>query len=236
MSARASLRIALVAATLAAAPPASAQMFMDTSIYQPDMHMLNMDFMNQNIRNGMGMSEIPAQSDSAPMELAFTPDPVIRQQVIDAFVTDAVNGGAPEAAALWQMDVFGALSAALRPYGLETTDLGDAMTAYMIELHDAANLRSSDPSAATVSALRAQIEGAFAADGSAPVSAAERQRQSDRILLQAAMISGAKDVAMTQAPPEQRDAFQQAMVALGRDMYGLDLRDVALGANGFALQ
>ncbi len=50
------------------------------------------------------------------------------------------------------------------------------------------------------------------------------------------MISGAKDAAMTQAPAEQRDAVRQATIQMGRDMYGLDLRQATPGPDGLALR
>ena len=237
--------VALVVGTSMPTAPARAQMFSGTidNFASNQFTQLQM----QNIRRSAAYAEDDDEEwlgpeaaftdarDVASLDLRFEPDRAVRKRMVRTLRAQVAEAS-PEDAEVVSRSVFSDMARALKPYGLSVNDLADTSAVYLGEVFDAANGTSSKISAETAQALSGQFRDAYAViarDEPRLFDAGLVQEQSDAFLLQAFVVSSMRQTLAQPAYTDaQRSAFQDAMVRLGREAFGIDLTRATIDERG----
>ncbi len=132
------------------------------------------------------------------------------------------------------VDVIGEVGSVMTGLGLSKDNVADAFAVYWISAWQAANGDMSDRSAATYRSVSAQVARAFSQSSDfADANDAQKQEMAEAMLIQAALIDGAKDQMSTD--PVQMQALGRA-VTKGAAASGLGLANMTLSENGFSLR
>ncbi len=168
----------------------------------------------------------------------YRPSLSVRKTVERQFVAQAKlldPAGATQLETLFNsQDLFAVMQTELDKFGLKTTNVADALGVYLYNMWDVANGTDTNPTVAQARALQAQMAAALT---NTPIMAQftddQKQEMAYQLMLQAAFASSAfKQAKATSA--EQARQISDMSATNARTMYGLDLRALKFGNNGFS--
>jgi hypothetical protein len=180
-------------------------------------------------------SEPSTNSAAYVARLSFRPDPTVRQRVYARAVAQAQKNDPAEAAKLRQLLQSGVLTRDVRAYlgryGMSTNNVADTTALYLALAWQIANGTPNDPSRAQMLGLRNQVASTFAGMPEfVRADQAVRQDLSEANLIQAAYAAN-----IGNAMEKDRRLLPRARAAMVKgvmSLYGLDLRNVTLTAQG----
>lgn len=130
-----------------------------------------------------------------------------------------------------QPNLISDLRSAISPYGLDTHDVVDAYTFWMINAWLVANKRDEDPSRGTIAMVKQQVRGALGATPDmASTTDAQRQEYAEALLVQGTLLASAFE--QWQNDPRMLDQLADA-ARKGAKASGLNLSLITLTRNGF---
>lgn len=169
-----------------------------------------------------------------PDALTFRADPARRDATVERWLTRIGRQEPASAATLRGSLAKGGLGRVsgrwLGRYGMSTDDAAAAAAAYLSIAWLVAQGDGGDPTRAQMAGLRDQVGRAIAASpGWASAGTAARQEFADTLLLQAAVSTALLQGAAT---PARRTAVSTAVADGARSTFGVDVRRMALTAQG----
>lgn len=183
----------------------------------------------------------PSSTSQRPPQLSYdfwsyTPSISRRQTNLSNFVRQSRVSdpiGSEKMAELFaSTDVIASLGRDLQPYGLQTSNLADALTVYWVQAWQTASGSTQDASQATMQAVKQQ---AIATLGTvvdfASFDDSRKQQLAEALFVQAMIISAGTDAYKSDATTMRQ--FQTA-VRNGALTLGLDLAEMRLTPAGFA--
>ncbi len=229
-------KISLVAAAIVFAQPAAAQ-FDVTSVGNWQLntnttHVQGLILQNQTFGNAR-RQPLPtppprlvrpgARPDGSPStvsaatvlpKLAFRPSPAVRQQTVsDVLKRFTITDPAQRAqmyATFGKPAFFASFDAALRPYGLSTSNLADMQATWMLEGWMAVNGFVGEPTVKQAQAVRNQVASAFGATPAVmAMTAAQRQSMADELAIYGSVYASGR--ALYQNNPGERTQFQNTL-------------------------
>lgn len=172
------------------------------------------------------------------VRLDFVASKAVRQKTVEE-VIGAIGQLNPTQrdglrAAFINNDIFAQTEAALRPYGLRTNNLADAMTMFLICAWDAAHGVSEESSRAKVTAVRRQMQAALSTNQTiGGLSDITKQQLSDTLFINALLIQAMADAAKDN-PAIKANVQRSAMQ--GAATFGFDLSTITVGENGISVR
>lgn len=176
----------------------------------------------------------PSTPDTSQFDFSYTPSPERTQRNIRSFVESSPNASAR--ADMQRMfgnrpGLMNEFRQALAPYGLDSHDVADAYTTWLINVWLVANKRDEDPDNATVAMVKQQARAAFAAQpGFSGTNDAQRQEFAEMLLLQAFLLDSGFN--QLKSDPALLNQFASA-VAQGAAARGFDVSRFSLTSEGF---
>jgi hypothetical protein len=167
--------------------------------------------------------------------LTFRPSAEVRRRNFARLIrqTQTVDpGGARELEVLLSRDVIGSLAEGIKPYGLRTDNVADAMTLYVMQAWEVITGRVLPMSLERAQALQRQMTKAVASTPTvAEASDAAKQETAETMMVQALLISSSLKRARQTGDAEVA-AVRKAVRAEARAMLGFDLGDMTLTNQG----
>lgn len=194
---------------------------------------LMIDYTRINLNNQLLERAYPTgPSAASAAALVFTPSREVRKANL-ARIAAKARPQSPELAAeidalIASGDVIESMAATLAPMGLETNNLADANTVYLMSAWLASRERSDTPSIASVNAVKGQITRALLASPEVVAAPDEgKQEYAEVMLLQAALIESAMQQAEGRADDLRAvaEAARAGARALGINLGSLELTD-----------
>ena len=177
---------------------------------------------------------LPPVADAPPsVETRFAVDRQARRQAEEAYAAAIARIDPSISKQMPTGRIVRTVGQGIRPYGLRTDDLADAMTVYLVQLWMAANGSAERVPDEAVAAVRRQVVTLLAqAQDPRLQRASARQAEADALLLRSYLLSSLN---MTTAQPGrggERGKLREGMGQITADLFGTDFRRVALGASG----
>jgi hypothetical protein len=190
---------------------------------------------DQRLSRDVGRSMLSSGATELKFDSRFIPSVPRRKANLASFVAKSrasdPAGSAQMAQLFASTDPIVALGRDLQPYGLRTDNVADAYTVYWVQAWQAANGDTSDPSRATMQAVKRQSASALAATSEfGAATDATKQEMAEAMMVQAMLISASVDV-YKDDPNMMRQLG--AAVRKGAKASGLDLDAMTLTDEGF---
>lgn len=134
-------------------------------------------------------------ADVTDMALTYTRDPqvsaVVISRIADELNTIEPGSGTLLSVTLARMDVFALIGAEAERLGMDSLNVADAMTMWMVNSWMILNRVDGDPSVPAMQAVSAQVVSVFGTAGDLEMTEAQRQELSEELLLRTVLASQA---------------------------------------------
>lgn len=134
-------------------------------------------------------------TDFSDLALTYTRDPqvsaVVISRIADELNTIEPGSGTLLSVRLGQMDVFALIGTEAKRLGMDSLNVADAMTMWMVNSWMILNRVDGDPSASAMQAVSAQVVSVFGTAGDLDMTEAQRQELSEELLLRMVLASQA---------------------------------------------
>lgn len=163
-------------------------------------------------------------------------DPQVSREVRNAYIDAIARQSGQQAAEglrryYERSDVHRLFETAVAPYGLQSDDLIDITTAYVVVMWITAN-ESALPSRAEVQAVRTQLRDAVLSEGKVPHHAEDRQRAAESLIYQTVTLIRVREEAQAQRNADflarLADSAQASMARHKFDLRGLSMTNYGL--------
>jgi hypothetical protein len=176
-----------------------------------------------------------ASTNRTLVSTTYTPSKSRTRANLQNFVNKSRAADPAGAAQMEQLfasrDIMEEIGTVMAQYGLSRSNAADSYAVYWVAAWQAANGELTDRSPATYKAVSSQAARGFSQSPEfAAATDAQKQEMAEALLVQAALIDGAKSAAASD--PVQMKAVRKA-VAQGAKASGIELEKMTLSDNGF---